>query len=89
VGNVGRKSRELDDDAMRGSVVVESREAAMQEAGEILIPGVPICAELGEILSGRVAPPGKGPVVFKSLGIAATDIATARLVHEALSANAR
>ena len=37
VGAVGPKRRELDDDAMRGAVIVDSREAALAESGDILL----------------------------------------------------
>lgn len=71
--------RELDDAAMRAAVVVESREAAMRESGDILHSGQPIYAELGEILAGTKSPP-TGRIVFKSLGVAASDLAAAGVV---------
>jgi ornithine cyclodeaminase/alanine dehydrogenase-like protein (mu-crystallin family) len=52
VGAVGATRRELDDTAMRGAVVVDSREAAMQESGDVLLSGAQIYAELGELLAG-------------------------------------
>jgi len=82
VGAVGPKRRELDEDAMRGFVVVDSREAALQESGDILLSGATIHAELGELFSGAVPPPAAHHTVFKSLGIAVEDIAAARLVYE-------
>jgi len=86
VGAVGPERRELDDGAMRKRVVVESREAALRESGDIILSGAPVYAELGELLAGGFAPdtgapePGHG-FVFKSLGIAAEDIAAAWLVY--------
>jgi thiomorpholine-carboxylate dehydrogenase len=83
VGAVGPARRELDDDAMRGSVVIDSRAAAAQEAGDLLLSNTPIYAELGELL-GRTKPlPTRGPIVFKSLGIAVEDLAAAKLVYQA------
>ncbi len=85
VGAVGRTRRELDDATVqRSAVVVDSREAAQQEAGDILIPGAAIHAELGEVLAGKAKLPAARSVVFKSLGIATEDLASARLVLKAL-----
>jgi ornithine cyclodeaminase/alanine dehydrogenase-like protein (mu-crystallin family) len=82
VGAVTPDRRELDDEAMRGAVVVESREAAMREPGDILLAKAEVNAEIGELLNGASLD-GKGrPVVFKSVGIAIEDIATAKLVYE-------
>ncbi len=50
VGAVTPERRELDDEAMRGAVVVESREAAMREPGDILLAKAKISAEIGELL---------------------------------------
>jgi thiomorpholine-carboxylate dehydrogenase len=84
VGAVGASHRELDDEAMRGSVVVDSRAAAAREAGDLLLADVAPYAELGEILAGTIPPPTAGPIVFKSLGLAVEDLATAKLVLAAL-----
>jgi ornithine cyclodeaminase/alanine dehydrogenase-like protein (mu-crystallin family) len=86
VGVIGPTKRELDDEAMKSSIVVESREAAGKESGDILATHAPIYAELGEVLSGKIPPPAGGRVVYKSLGIAAEDLAAARLVYEAATA---
>ena len=52
IGSVGPQSREIDTEAMKqAAVVVESREAANREAGEIIQSGTSIYAELGELLS--------------------------------------
>ena len=82
VGAVTPDRRELDDDAMRGAVVVESREAAMREPGDILLAKAEVAAELGELLNGAGIERRGRPVVFKSVGIAIEDIAAARLVYE-------
>jgi ornithine cyclodeaminase/alanine dehydrogenase-like protein (mu-crystallin family) len=85
VGAVTPDRRELDDEAMRGAVVVESREAALREPGDILLAKAEVSAEIGELLNG--APLGRkaGAVVFKSVGIATEDIATAKLVYEKIA----
>jgi ornithine cyclodeaminase/alanine dehydrogenase-like protein (mu-crystallin family) len=41
-----------------------------------------ITAEIGELLNGTPLERGERPVVFKSVGIAVEDIATAQLVYE-------
>lgn len=85
VGSVGTKNRELDDDAMRGAVIVDSREAAMKESGDILLAKAEIYAELGELLAGTKPMPQAEITVFKSLGLAVEDLALAKLVLEALN----
>jgi len=82
VGAVTPDRRELDDDAMRGAVVVESREAARKEPGDILLAKAQVSAEIGELLNGAALGRGDRPVVFKSVGIAIEDIAAAKLVYE-------
>jgi ornithine cyclodeaminase/alanine dehydrogenase-like protein (mu-crystallin family) len=82
VGAATPDRRELDDEAMRGAVLVESREAAMKEAGDILIAKAQVSAEIGELLNGAVLDRKGLATVFKSVGIAIEDIATAKLVYE-------
>jgi ornithine cyclodeaminase/alanine dehydrogenase-like protein (mu-crystallin family) len=86
VGAVGPIRREVDSDTMRGAVVVDSREAAAKESGDILLAGASIYAELGEILAGTRPKPESDTIVFKSLGIAVEDLAAAKLVLEKLHA---
>ena len=81
VGAVTPDRRELDDEAMRGAVVVESREAAAREPGDILLAKAEVAAELGELLNGAEIDRRDLPVVFKSVGIAIEDIAAAKLVY--------
>jgi ornithine cyclodeaminase/alanine dehydrogenase-like protein (mu-crystallin family) len=92
VGAVGPERREVDEDVMNSAyVVVESREAALQESGDILQAGAEIHAELGELLadpSRNIGGSGRR-IFFKSLGIASEDIAVAWLVWQALTANNR
>ena len=82
VGAVTPERRELDDEAMRGAVVVESREAAMREPGDILLAKATVSAELGELLNGADLDRKGRAVVFKSVGIAVEDIAAAQLTYE-------
>jgi ornithine cyclodeaminase/alanine dehydrogenase-like protein (mu-crystallin family) len=82
VGAVTPERRELDDEAMGGAVVVESREAAMREPGDILLAKAEVSAEIGELLNGASLDKKERPVVFKSVGIAIEDIAAAKLVYD-------
>jgi alanine dehydrogenase len=75
--------RELDDEVLRRArVYVDSREAAMKESGDVIAAGE-ILAEIGEVVSG--AKPGRRSdeevTLFKSLGLAVEDVATAELVY--------
>jgi ornithine cyclodeaminase/alanine dehydrogenase-like protein (mu-crystallin family) len=89
VGAVAPERRELDGEAMRGAVVVESREAAMREPGDILLAKAEVAAEIGELLNGASLDRRDRPVVFKSVGIAIEDIAAARLVYERVAGGTR
>jgi thiomorpholine-carboxylate dehydrogenase len=77
--------RELDDAVMAASVlVVDSREAAVKESGDVILSGASIYAEAGEIFAGTKPKPAPGRTsVFKSLGLAVEDLVTAQLVYEA------
>ncbi len=87
VGWRGPKGRELDDAAMRGAfVVADSREAVMREAGDVLLAGVAVDAEIGEVLAGTKCAPEGARTVFESVGIAAEDMAAAALAYQRLQA---
>jgi len=80
--------RELNDDAMTKSVVfVDSREAAMKESGDVILSGAKIYAELGEAFAGKVPLRANETTIFKSLGMAVEDIATALLVYRSVTKN--
>jgi thiomorpholine-carboxylate dehydrogenase len=81
--------RELDDDAMRHVLVVDSREAVLQESGDVILSGAKIYAEIGEIFAGSKADCAGQTTIFKSVGIAAEDLAAARLVNDAYAALAK
>lgn len=82
IGAVGPRKRELDDAAMEAHIIVESREAALKESGDILDSNALIYGELGQVLAGDLPQPSGGPIVYKGLGIAVEDLAAARLVYE-------
>lgn len=86
VGSYRPDARELDDATMRraATVVVETREAALKEAGDLVI-----ALDKGTLSGGRVIqlkdllgrePGGGGVTIFKSVGLALEDLAVARLV---------
>ena len=77
--------RELDDAALKGSVVfADSREGAMKESGDVILSGAEIFAELGEAFAGKVPSRANETTIFKSLGMAVEDIAAAMLVYRKL-----
>jgi len=78
--------RELDDDAMSATLFVDSRAAAAQESGDIMLSRAAIYAEIGELFANAVlAPPRSATTVFKSLGLAVEDLAAAKLVLNAFT----
>jgi thiomorpholine-carboxylate dehydrogenase len=83
VGSPRPTWRELDDDAMANMLVVDSREAVLKESGDVILSKAKIYAEAGEIFDGSKPASDSETTVFKSVGLAIEDIATARLVYEA------
>ena len=82
VGSPRPTWRELDDAAMANTLVVDSREAVLKESGDVILSRAAIQAEVGEIFAGTKEIPTSDTTVFKSVGIAVEDIATAKLVDE-------
>jgi thiomorpholine-carboxylate dehydrogenase len=74
--------RELDDAAMANVVVVESREAASEESGDVMRSRARIHAEVGEIFAGTKSVPPGATTVFKSVGVAVEDVFAAQLAFE-------
>jgi ornithine cyclodeaminase len=92
VGSYQPNTRELHSNVIQQAdvLVVDSRESALVEAGDILIPmnagavpGTLELTELGELLNGA---PGRTSddecTVFKSLGLAIQDIAAAAFIYD-------
>ncbi|MFI6736252.1 ornithine cyclodeaminase family protein [Nonomuraea sp. NPDC050451] len=90
VGSHEPGARELDGDLVaRATVVVEARAAALEEAGDLLIPiregtinAGHLAGNLADLVAGRVVA-GTGPRVFKSTGMAWEDLVVAAAVYEA------
>jgi len=77
--------RELDDAVMQNILIVDSRDAVLHGSGDVVLSNASIFAEAGEIFSGLKSVPRTTTTVFKSAGIAAQDIAAARLVYDAVA----
>ena len=85
---------ELDGDLLaRSMIVVETRAAALAEAGDILraiatghLPNQDFAAELTDVVAGRVRRQGDQQItVFKSVGLAVEDLILARAVADRLT----
>jgi len=99
VGACRPTQREMDPFLVaRGRVVVDSRAAAVKEAGDLAIAMAEghfgpehIAAELGEVLAGRI--PGRTSddqvLIFKPLGQAVEDVAAAQLAYSRACAAGR
>ena len=93
VGSFTHEMQEIDVDVVRRSrVVVEDRESAMEEAGDLIIPIEAgqvsedvIDCELGDIVNGRApeGASGRELTFFKSVGTAVQDVAIGATVLDA------
>ena len=92
VGSYRPETREVDTETVRrGRVVVETREVALAEAGELLIPireGVidagHVVSDLAEMVRGaEIRRSSEDVTVFKSVGMAFEDLIVARAVVDA------
>jgi ornithine cyclodeaminase/alanine dehydrogenase-like protein (mu-crystallin family) len=92
VGAYNPATRELDSELVaKARLYADRRESMLSEAGEFLIPKSEglfgdehIVGEIGEVLSGK-APARTSPTeitLFKSLGIAVEDLASAHRIYE-------
>ena len=86
VGSFRPDMQEIDETTVkRARVVVDQREAALAEAGDIIIPKATIDAEMGEVINGDK--PGRENdeqiTFFKSVGLAVQDAVTAGAVLRA------
>ena len=86
VGWGGADGAELDAVTMSNVVIVDSREGALAESGNVRRFSAQIYAELGEVLDGSRPVDPKATVVFDSIGMACQDIAAAMLVYSKLMA---
>lgn len=84
VGWNGRDSRELDDRAMANTVVVDSRDAARDQSGNVRGSGCEIFAELGEVLAGTRTVPAGATAIYDTVGIAIMDVAAAKLACDSM-----
>ncbi|XP_065826754.1 ketimine reductase mu-crystallin-like [Oscarella lobularis] len=83
IGACRPDQRELDDELMQSSVVVvDSREAAEKESGDVILSKAVVAAEVGDVASGTVKIDCTKRTVFKSLGMAIEDVVSAQLVYD-------
>ena len=87
VGSPRPTWRELDDVVMGKTLIVDSREAVLKESGDVILSNATIFAEAGEVFAGLKPLVRSATTVFKSVGIGVQDIATARLVYDAMTLN--
>ena len=77
VGTFVPEKREVDTTTLRRSnrIVVDSREACLEEAGDLIIPNATIDAEIGEIVNGDKQGRQSDDEItfFKSVGVAVQD----------------
>jgi len=85
VGWAGADHGELDAATMAGTVIVDSREGASIESGNVRRWQANIHAELGELLDGTASVEPGATVVFESIGMASQDIAAGSLVLRRLA----
>jgi ornithine cyclodeaminase/alanine dehydrogenase-like protein (mu-crystallin family) len=69
---------------MQNTLVVDSREAVLKESGDVILSKANISAEVGELFAGTKKLERSTTTIFKSVGIAIEDIATARLVYDSV-----
>ncbi|XP_071402560.1 ketimine reductase mu-crystallin [Centroberyx affinis] len=75
--------RELDDVLMKEAVVyADSREGATSEAGDVIMSGVEVFAEIGDVINGTRPAHREKTTVFKSLGMGVEDAVSAKLVFD-------
>jgi ornithine cyclodeaminase/alanine dehydrogenase-like protein (mu-crystallin family) len=86
VGWGGADGAELDAATMSNVVIVDSREGALAESGNVRRFNAQIYAELGEVLDGARPVDPRATVVFDSIGMACQDIAAAMFVYNKLMA---
>jgi ornithine cyclodeaminase/alanine dehydrogenase-like protein (mu-crystallin family) len=87
IGAVGPQLRELDDEAMQGYLIAESRQGVERESGDVILSNAKVHAEIGEILAGTAQLALTGRRIFKSVGMAIEDLTCAALVWQTLKSS--
>lgn len=94
VGSYQPHTRELDDETVRrAKIVVETREAVLAEAGDLLIPmetgligPTAVVADLAEVVRGTpVRTDPEDVTLFKSVGVAFEDLVVARAAADRIA----
>ena len=91
MGSFTPDSQEIDAvTVQRSTIVVDSREACLEEAGDLIIPKANIDAEIGEIINGdKLGRRSQEEITFfKTVGVAVQDaVAAAAVLAEAEAKN--
>jgi ornithine cyclodeaminase len=90
VGAFGAHCRELPSELVaRSRLFVDSREATLREAGDVMIPMAEgavgpdvIVGEIGGVLAGDKGRLGDELTIFKSLGLPIEDLMTAQMIYQ-------
>ncbi|XP_022108411.1 ketimine reductase mu-crystallin-like [Acanthaster planci] len=85
VGAPTPTQQELDPVLVRRSVIyADSKEAALNESGDVIITKAEVFGEIGEVVLGKLKARKNETTIFKSLGMALEDVVAAKLVHSKL-----
>ncbi|XP_038068161.1 ketimine reductase mu-crystallin-like isoform X2 [Patiria miniata] len=77
--------QELDPALVRRSVIyADSKEAALNESGDVVISKAEVFGEIGEVVLGKLKARRNETTIFKSLGMALEDVVAAKLVYDKL-----
>jgi ornithine cyclodeaminase/alanine dehydrogenase-like protein (mu-crystallin family) len=87
VGAVGPQLCELDNEAMQGCLIAESRQGVERESGDVILSNAKVHAEIGEVLAGTAQLSPTGRRIFKSVGMAIEDLTAAALVWQTLKSS--
>ncbi|XP_072022689.1 ketimine reductase mu-crystallin-like [Amphiura filiformis] len=83
VGAVVEDWQELDPDLMKmADVYVDTKEEALKGSGDIILSGVDIKGEVGELILGNKTVDRNATIVFKSMGMAVEDVACSKLIYD-------
>ncbi|XP_042236370.1 ketimine reductase mu-crystallin-like [Homarus americanus] len=87
VGATSSDKQEMEGDLVRSATIyTDSYESAREESGDVIKYGAEVFGEIGEVILGR-KPVQRGTItIFKSLGLAVEDAASAKLVYDLIKA---
>lgn len=80
VGAPEPHAREVDDDIMLKSQLITDSYEGANHCGDVILSGARVDGELGDVISGRLAPQFERLRVFKSNGMAIQDLVAGKIV---------